>query len=575
MEIDELLQMKIQMDRLRELDGRPAPEPDGELSNQELRRLVAFLREMIHDLQQQLEEANNTNQRNSEQLDRLYKLVESSQAKEQQLLTIIEKLEAQLAVGKKMHFGSKSAKGIERKQESKGKNEDKDDFDGTAGSLTTQKEDAATGEPENKPSKRSNRKGSTYKTFEADTKVEHKCDRSQLPEGAEIISTCIRKVFDHISLIVEHDFECITYRTKDGKAETRYFPMADDKQAHLFNESVPGTHATPELLSHLAFDCYQLSTPVNREMTKLTDLNFRTCRQTTINWLWKGGEMLTKLIPALKNIALEEGANTNCDETWVRVKTARKYKKHYIWCLVNRARKIVIFFYDEGSRGRNALKDFLGDSRIKSMQTDGYNVYMYLDNEQELIDIEHICCWAHARHKFKLAHEQGSDERARDFLEQIGQLYNLEEQYKADKLTADEIKEKRNSPETCGILGQLACRLNEMLNIKDSLGFLMQKAVNYLHSYWKQLVAWRNDGNYTIDNNASERAVRAITLQRKTSLQFGSSKGVEISAIYHTIIETCKLSGISARCYLKRFFQEMAKGRNDFENLLPATIGKV
>ena len=73
----------------------------------------------------------------------------------------------------------------------------------------------------------------------------------------------------------------------------------------------------------------------------------------------------------------------------------------------------------------------------------------------------------------------------------------------------------------------------------------------------------------------SERAIQTITLQRKTSLLFGSRKGVEISAIYHTIIETCKLSGISARSYLKRFFLEMAKGRNDFENLLPATIGKV
>lgn len=58
------------------------------------------------------------------------------------------------------------------------------------------------------------------------------------------------------------------------------------------------------------------------------------------------------------------------------------------------------------------VQNCLGDSKIKSKQTDGYNVYMYLDKVQVVIDIEHICCWAHARHKFKLAYEQGSDERA-------------------------------------------------------------------------------------------------------------------------------------------------------------------
>ena len=46
-----------------------------------------------------------------------------------------------------------------------------------------------------------------------------------------------------------------------------------------------------------------------------------------------------------------------------------------------------------------------GDAKIKSLQSDGYNVYMYLDNE--LMDIEHLCCLAHARAKFKYAYDQG------------------------------------------------------------------------------------------------------------------------------------------------------------------------
>ena len=574
MELDELFQRKIMMDRLRDLDGRPAPEANSELSERELREMIEFLQGMIRDLQRQLEEANATNKRNSEQLIKLYDLLEKHQTANAKLQATIEKLQSQLLVSNKMRFGSPSVKGIEKKTSSRGKHDDKDDFDGTSGSLTVAIED----EPEmasTKKSKGTSRKGSTYKTLEADTKVFHRSDESQLPEGSVVISRTIRKVLDEICIIVEHDFELLTYRTKDGSMETRYFPMADDKESHIIRQVVPHTHVTARFLSSLAFNCHQLSSPANREMLRMRDLNLKTCRQTLINWLWRGGEQLNLLIPALKSIALEEGSNTNCDETWCRVKTAEKYKKHYIWCLCNRAQKTVIFFYDEGSRGRNALKDFLGDSKIKSMQTDGYNVYMYLDKEQELIDIEHICCWAHARHKFKLAYEQGSDERAKIFLMLIGELYAMEKAYKAAGLTAAEIKERRNSAETNRVIADLCCRLNDMLNVKDTLGDLMLKAVNYLQSFWKQLMAWRNDGNYSIDNNLAERSIRPLTVQRKNSMMFGSEKGVLISTIYHTIIETCKLAGKSPRRFMERFFHEINAGRTDYQNLLPMTIGGI
>lgn len=224
------------------------------------------------------------------------------------------------------------------------------------------------------------------------------------------------------------------------------------------------------------------------------------------------------------------------------------------------------------------------------MQTDGYNVYMYLDKEQELIDIEHICCWAHARHKFKLAYEHGlsqrirkidnlsarkKNERAKIFLMLIGELYGMEKAYKAAGLTAEEIKERRNSAETNRVIADLCCRLNDMLNVKDTLGDLMLKAVNYLQSFWKQLMAWRNDGNYSIDNNLAERSIRPLTVQRKNSMMFGSEKGVLISTIYHTIIETCKLAGKSPRRFMERFFHEINAGRTDYQNLLPMTIGGI
>lgn len=68
---------------------------------------------------------------------------------------------------------------------------------------------------------------------------------------------------------------------------------------------------------------------------------------------------------------------------------------------------IVIFFYDEGSRGRKVLTDFLGDADLKALMSDGYNAYTFLDGELERTD--HLICMAHARVKFEKAYQHGED----------------------------------------------------------------------------------------------------------------------------------------------------------------------
>ena len=60
---------------------------------------------------------------------------------------------------------------------------------------------------------------------------------------------------------------------------------------------------------------------------------------------------------------------------------------------------------------------------------------------------------------------------------------------------------------------------------------------------------------------------------RKNSLMFGSHKGAEMSAIFHTFIETCKINGISTIEYFKKLLSELLTGNNNYAGLLPQTIG--
>ena len=110
-----------------------------------------------------------------------------------------------------------------------------------------------------------------------------------------------------------------------------------------------------------------MASPAYREAkNRYPDMDWHTCRQNLLNWEDKGAIMLNMLLPALKEMALEEGANVNVDETWCRYQTHFGHNKTYMWCLVNRKAGIVIFFYEDtvdkngkvhtGGRRRAVLK---------------------------------------------------------------------------------------------------------------------------------------------------------------------------------------------------------------------------
>ena len=142
-----------------------------------------------------------------------------------------------------------------------------------------------------------------------------------------------------------------------------------------------GTTATPEFLQALAYEVYVKNVTFGLLHQWLTDMGMTISKNTLHNWLKKGKKYLDKLIVVLKTIALEKDSIVNCDETWCKVRKYDHYKKCYIWVLVNKAEKIAIFFYEDGSRGRDVLTHFLGDTELKSIMTDGYNAYVFIGDE--------------------------------------------------------------------------------------------------------------------------------------------------------------------------------------------------
>lgn len=102
----------------------------------------------------------------------------------------------------------------------------------------------------------------------------------------------------------------------------------------------------------------------------------------------------------------------------------------------------------------------------------------------------------------------------------------------------------------------------------------MRKALVYVISNWEELIKYRNDGRFTIDNMLAERAVRPFTVKRKNSLFFSSEDGIESALEYHTLIETCKNVGLYVKEYFAYVFSRLIEGEKDYEKLLPSAFAR-
>ena len=101
----------------------------------------------------------------------------------------------------------------------------------------------------------------------------------------------------------------------------------------------------------------------------------------------------------------------------------------------------------------------------------------------------------------------------------------------------------------------------------------MANAIGYTLKLWPALIRYRDDGLVEIDNNAAERALRAVALGRKNYLFAGSDAGGERAAAIYSLIGTAKLNGLDPEAYLRDVLTRIADHPvNRVDELLPWSI---
>ena len=173
---------------------------------------------------------------------------------------------------------------------------------------------------------------------------------------------------------------------------------------------------------------------------------------------------------------------------------------------------------------------------------------------------------AHARRKYYDVYVVDRSPTAAEALVRIGELYAIEREIRgqAPALRA-QVRAARAAPLLAALRAWLTSAYTS-LSAKSPLA----GAIQYTLTRWTALTRYVEDGRIEIDNNAAERAIRALVLGRRNYLFAGSDTGGETAARLYTLIGTCRLNGIDPHAYLRHVLERIAEHPiNRIEELLP------
>jgi transposase len=331
------------------------------------------------------------------------------------------------------------------------------------------------------------------------------------------------------------------------------------------NSVLPGTIATPELLSFIIFSKFFQSLPLYRLEELFNLKGVELSRGTMARWMIKIKDQLMPLYNLLQDKALESGYMA-IDATHVQVlkEPGRKAEtKSSMWARGSPELGIVLFDYDVSGGGKvakNLMTGFTG-----ALQADAHRGYDAIERKDMLL----LGCMMHARRRFHKAWLVGGKKPgvAAQALSVFKFIYEKEDSYKAQGLSAERRKYFRDE-ELKPSLETFKVWIEEQLP-KVPKSSELGNALRYYVNEYEELTAFLADGRFEIDNGWLERTIRKFAIGRNNWMFCDTVEGAHASSLLYSLVITAKLNGKDPYQAMTEIFYQLphAKTVDDYEKL--------
>ncbi|QEW18975.1 Transposase [Marinibacterium anthonyi] len=343
---------------------------------------------------------------------------------------------------------------------------------------------------------------------------------------------------------------------------------------------IPGSMAGPGLLAHILVSKFDDHLPLYRLNEIFARIGADIPDTTLVDWC---GRAMRVLLPLTDRIEAEIMASDvlHADDTPIRVLDRSRrdkglgkgVKQGRIWAYVRDQRPWsgaappgAVYYFSPDRKGEHPRHHLRDSSGI--LQADAYTGFkpLYERRADGSSQFREAACWAHLRRDFHDIWTANKSEIAREALDRIGKLYDIEREFSGQPAQARlAVRREHSQPKVEAFKTWAEAQLTRIPGKGD-----LAKAFRYALSRWPSFILFLQDGRVAIDNNAAERAMRPIGIGRKNWLFAGADTGGETLARAMTLIETAKMNGLDPQAYLADVLDRIHDHKiNRLDELLP------
>ena len=408
------------------------------------------------------------------------------------------------------------------------------------------------------------------------------CESTMRPSGEFVRDTL--SLVPASTVIVRHHyprFECPNCLPEPGQSAKTV--VRND------NSVLAGTVCDPSLLATIVTDKMQFGLPLYRQEQKLLQEQRGLSRQAMSGWMMLAGKALENLGSALER-ALYSYPLWNIDETGLRVLSVPGQKQsdtaRNCFMVVRAAtdrdgsRGPVVFTFSE-RRTDEVIAGFLKDY-TKVVQSDGLSGYRNAAVGREGA-FTHLGCMVHARRKAAdILKTNKKIKLAAELVGLYGTFFHHEGELADAQKGPDALGERQYLARRREVLGPDLAAIKDWLDRHKKTvlkGTDLATAINYPLNRWDELTAFLDYSYATSSNQLAENSIRPFAVARRNFLFCITPQGARVSALYYSLVESCKAMGINPHTYLTHVFDNAGGCRTDedWDALVPgrADLGEV